>query len=243
MKKLLVILPLLFLGFGFPSVSHAAIAYDNSADSGALSGTTLTYSYTVGTGSNRLLFISFYGGTTDTVTGVTYNGVSATLVGKVQTPSDRWAYMYYLVNPASGANNIAINSSISIVGQITPSSYTGASQTAQPDAYSTNTYTAINHPIISLTTVADNSWTIAFGRDSAGYASTGDAGSTERQDSGGAHLYDSNGPITPAGSTSLGWTYATAGVPNSGVVMASFSPAVSSPSITAMITSWITWIF
>jgi hypothetical protein len=96
-----------------------AIAFDSSADLGDNAGlaSSLTTSYTVGSGSNRLLVVFILGDLAtgvDDITGVTYNGVALTLVIKQTsfiTPNNRLAYMYYLLSPASGAHNIVISSS------------------------------------------------------------------------------------------------------------------------------------
>jgi hypothetical protein len=59
-----------------------AIAVDATSQDHSATATSLTFSHTC-SGSNRILFVGIVGDiTTDTVTGVTYAGVSMTLVGK-----------------------------------------------------------------------------------------------------------------------------------------------------------------
>ena len=92
--------------FSLASNGTAGITYDNSVDGGNNGGSTasLTYSYTVGSGSNRLLVVNLIGDTSaDDISSVTYGGTAMTLVGKVQAPSNNWQYLYYLLNPSSGS--------------------------------------------------------------------------------------------------------------------------------------------
>ena len=98
----------------YSAVATASIPayFDNAADGGNNGGSTtsLTYSYTVGTNSNRLLLVNLMGDVSvDDISSVTYAGVPMTLVNKVQTPSDRWHYLYYLLSPSSGTNNCSHN--------------------------------------------------------------------------------------------------------------------------------------
>ncbi len=65
--------------------------FDNAADGGNNGGSTtsLTYSYTVGTNSNRLLLVNLVGDpSADDISSVTYAGAPMTLITKVQTPGD-----------------------------------------------------------------------------------------------------------------------------------------------------------
>jgi len=126
--------------------------FDNAADGGNNGGSTqsLTYSYTVGTNSNRLLLVNVVGDTSaDDISSVTYSGASMTLLKKVQTPGDRWHYLYYLLAPASGSNNVVITSASAhyLISEAT--SWNNVAQTGQPLANATNT--AIGG-VISMTT-------------------------------------------------------------------------------------------
>jgi len=76
-----------------------AIAFDNNAQQ---TTNNSTLSYTMGSVTNGILFVAIVGDISgDNLSGVTYNGVAMSLVNKIQYPSDRWQYLYYLVNPAS----------------------------------------------------------------------------------------------------------------------------------------------
>jgi hypothetical protein len=208
-----------------------AIAFNNAAYGGNNSGTTnsFTFSYACGSGANRLLVVVVLGDTTsahggtgfDDITGVTYNGVSMTLaVKKVTAPggSDRFSYIYFLLNPASGANNVVISCTNNHFLFGGAADYTGVAQSGQPDATqvdagsgSVSTFTS------SITTIADNSWAILL---EEGYDTNNDdlppiagTGVTRRafeSTYGAFGLFDSNGAITPPAAYSMTTTRSTA---------------------------------
>lgn len=236
--KKLAILSLIGI-FIFPNSVFAAIAFDNALNLGSsTTGTTLTVSFTVGSGSNRILFVGAVGNNTgsatDDITGATYNGVAMTLIDKTFVAADRYRYLFYLINPASGANNVVITSSTSDgfkAGSV--ASYTGASQTGQPDANGKNQDTN-NTLTTTATVVASNSWTIMAGGVGGGTA-VASTGSTLRDTATNIGMFDSNG-IVSTGSHSM--TIITSDSPTTHPimgVMASFSPAAatSAPSITS----------
>lgn len=69
-----------------------------------------SFAYDAGTGSNRILFAwaspEFASGT-DSIVGVTYNGVSMTADTEFFIYTDKPLRLFYLVNPASGSNTLA----------------------------------------------------------------------------------------------------------------------------------------
>lgn len=206
-----------------------AIAYSAFSSANG-SGSSVTYSHTC-SGSDRILFVSAfapYPGTGST-TGVTYGGVAMTKVDS-NKPQANWDFsLWYLVNPASGANNVVCTSSGSVSGTNYNSlavSYTGASQTGQPDgsAKANGASTTLNQ---SVTTTADNSWVVGAAISGAG-APTASTGVTSRGNIGFCRIGDSNAPKTPAGSYSM--TYTTGSADNWGLIMASFSPVAAATS-------------
>ncbi len=204
-----------------------AIAYVGSADLGNNGGSgTFTGAYTVGAGANRLLVVCFEGdvsGGADDITGVTYNGVSMTLVDKRDAGgAGRITYLYFLLGPASGTHNVVITSTASHMLIPVAADYSGVKQTSQPDNSTTNSTTYESNLTTVLTTIADNCWTI-LGSISLLSQSAG-AGSTRRVE-GATYdepdIFDSNGVITPAGSYSMRTDASTFLVH----IMASFAPA------------------
>lgn len=190
-------------------------------------GTNLTASHTC-TGSNLVLFVWFFTNGTNDVTGVTYNGVSMTQIGAIQCPGDRFTYLYYLINPATGANNVSITASTggwAISGIAI--SYTGCKQSWVPDASQTNTATAATSITNTVTTVANNCWTVWVWHPNAGVTVTAWGGTTLRQNqASGISMGDSNAALW-IGSTTL-WVSSSSR--NWAWVMASFAPATSTNS-------------
>ena len=210
-----------------------AIAFDAAVNGGLVfPGTSLTWSHTC-SGSDRILFVGVVGGTTDTVTGVTYDGVAMTLVNKCVAGADFYSYLFYLIAPSTGAHNVVISASSGLIIGLS-SSYTGVSQTGQPDSSSTKISTVASATYTqSTTTVADNSWTIFHLRESTGRDATAGAGTVTRIEYGaaGAHICDSGGAITPAGSSSLNISnFQGVSPPSFAGVMASFKPAGAAPT-------------
>lgn len=218
-----------FPGPGRAPISTATIAYDTSVDGSLVNpGTSLTWSHTT-SGSNRILWVGAFGDTLIAdptcakITGVTYNAVAMTqlpTVSPVGTPADRCVYLFYLIAPATGANNVVVSASSSIVIKGLSASYTGAKQSGVPDASANNTGTSVTSITTSVTVVAANSWTILVGKNSFGAPVAG-TGSTQRQNANDFGIFDSNGPLA-AGSRSMQLTIGTSS--NFGVVMASFAP-------------------
>lgn len=208
-----------------------AIAYDTFTNGSFTSGTSRTFAHTC-TGSDRILFVETVINTsTDLVTGVTYNGVSMTRIQTVSPTANRRLYLYYLIAPATGSNNVVISASSSTFIGGNASSYTGVAQSGTIIDVST-TVTDTSSPIdTTLTTTVDNCWTILCGTMDGTVAFTASTGSTLRGGNGlysDVQIFDSNGPKTPAGSTTMTVTNASvSGSVPAGMIMAAFAPAVA----------------
>lgn len=201
-----------------------AIAFDattitNFFTNGAV--TSVTISHTT-YGLDRLLLVPIEI-TANAVSGVTYAGTVMTYVDSVQSPSDRYKVLYYLLNPALGANNIIASYSSSqsqtIVGGY---NYTGVKKTGGFDTSSTNTATASTTFSTTLT-AAGNTWTMMVWRDNNGGNVTAGSGTTVRLASEG--LCDSNGNVS--GSTTLNLSGSSR---NWGGIMVSFYEEGVTPS-------------
>ena len=212
-----------------------AIAYDtkNVATTGG-GASSLTYAHTC-TGSDLILFVytvnhSHLG----TMTGVTYNGVSMTLIASNNASNNKGQCLWYLINPATGTNNIVAskNDSSGWIDSYS-SSYTGVSQTGQPDAYVVPSEETTTSYARSITTVADNCW-ITWGMCAgSGAALTAGSNTTIVQQAGwgGAHSVAgaaAHSDQTPAGSKTLTVT-SSSQIFNS--IMASFSPATVTSAV------------
>ena len=202
-----------------------AIAFDAATDGGITNpGTSHTFSHTTGAGSDRILFVFSFAHTTDVVTGATYAGSAMTLIDKRLITGDRWVYLWYIVAPSTGANNVVISASSSVVIAGCSASYTGASQTGQPDSFTNGENPGQTTFSLATTTVADNCWAV-MGFRSDGTDNTPGTGDNERVDSVTGFCFYDTGPVTPAGSVTISTSSSNAS-PYGGVI-ASFAPAAT----------------
>ena len=185
-----------------------AIAYDTGvAGTNSGVGTTLTLSHTC-TGSNLLLLFWLWknNAATDTMTGVTYNGVAMTQSTNVKysTANER-LYLYYLAAPATGTHDIVATDGVTSELWCASASYTGAKQTGIPDATPVSAQTAGTSFNASVTPVASNCWVVSgCGGQRNGTASTNLTGRAGNVTQGAAA--DSNGTVTAGSPYSGTWT-------------------------------------
>jgi hypothetical protein len=113
---------------------------------------TVTFSHTVGSLTNGILFVwAAWSTTSTTITGVTYNGVAMTQA--IAQSTTRATALYYLVNPASGAHNVVISGSGNFLRICAGShSWDGANSTQTPTTQ-TGSGTSAN-PSITVTTAS-----------------------------------------------------------------------------------------
>lgn len=203
------------------------MAYDSSSSGGSASSPA-TFSHTC-TGDNRILFVAAASNSGQTVTGVTYAGVSMTQIGSKTDSAGPTEYLFYLIAPATGANNVIVSTSGSNATGASVS-YTGVKQSGQPDASVVGSESTTTHKTQALTSVANNCWFVATTRTGNGFTMTGDAGTVVRVQAeqvylGANTLWDSNSAKTPAGSYTLGVT--SSSQLYGGVIMASIAPFTS----------------
>jgi len=209
-----------------------AIALDNSATFTFVGGSTST-SYTMTALSGKLLLVT----TTFKVTAITYAGVSMTQYVHFDPPisdgNQQQINVYSLTNPASGSNTLALSvAGDGICGIV---SYSGVAS-SQPEAYITaSSNNGINNTLVgslasSVTTLTNNAWSVMFSRGGNNFPRTFTAGTgTLRQSAefifgdGCVGIIDSNGPVSPAGSSTLqaNWTSGSGFVSN---VIVSIAP-------------------
>lgn len=195
-----------------------AIAFD-AVSSGADNPTTaLTYSHTC-TGSNLILitYVWVEDGA-DIVTGITYNSVAMTRVDTIQhSGGAKRSYMYYLLNPATGAHNVVVSTSAGDNVHSISASYTGAKQSGQPDSSNKTAQASGATLTLSTTVVASNCWLVSGVGDSNGSAAS--TGTTERTSGAGvANIGDSNG-VVGTGSQSMVWSPGNSGTEEAGIIV------------------------
>ncbi len=179
-----------------------SISFDNAANGGTL---------TVGSNPNRII-LAWIGssGTTNPST-VTCNGVAMTLATSVILAGGNGKiWLYYLLNPDAGSNTVSTTGAgtVDLVA-----SYFGVSQLSPIDNSGTNGDNANTTAIsAALTSVADNCWHV-LGSMTTNAQSVGTGTTLRVEGVGGTPLlrsgvFDSNGPIHPAGSNTLNTTFA-----------------------------------
>lgn len=204
-----------------------AIAYDSDSGTNASTSATssLTISYTT-SGSDRLIASSAVAnGPSYTTTGVTYNSVALTKINERRDSAGPIQGLWYLVNPASGTNNLIITDSGSATagGCI---SFTGAHQTNPLDASSLTTESSTTSYSCSVTTVAANCMLVCTSRTGNGSTLTGGTNTSialqpEVTYFGGGAIWYSTATVSP-GSNTLNVTSASQLF--GGGTLASFAP-------------------
>ena len=200
-----------------------AIAFVSATNGGEVSSTSLTYAHDA-TGEDFL--IVGVQTNADTVTGVTYAGVSMTAVAgsKVSTGGSAFQQLWVLPAPTTGSNNVVISRSNSGEIRSVCSGYSGVNQSTTVDnstsVVSSGTTTSLD---ITLTPTVVDCWMVACG----GYQRDPTAGTntTQRAESGGAFgIYDNNAAINPTAATTLQITYSSVG--DGGMAMGAITIAV-----------------
>lgn len=185
-----------------------AIAFDAAtrADQAATTG-SFTFSHTT-SGANRVLIVMCYlNEEGDLVTGITYNGVAMTRANAfTNTPGasvPTSGYIYYLANPATGANNVVISYSGNRAVIAVAASFTGANTSSPIDqsntVYSGNDFSSTSVSL-SVTTGFANSMGIDFPIIRQSTDSGGNLSITGGQTSVLAHSFS---PATGLGATAV----------------------------------------
>jgi hypothetical protein len=210
-----------------------AIAFDATSAFDSASSTSHTHAHTC-TGSDRFLAVMIVGDTgggNDDITGVTYNSVAMTLADKiVDAGIARYVYLYTLIAPATGANNVVVSATNSHFLGVIGASYTGVSQTGQPEVTS-KTYSEADADGVlahTITPTTANSWVILGAGGYAGgplpQASTGSTLRVVDTSFGLIGLFDSNAALA-ASSQSLTWTYGGGSSGDMGSILIAIAPA------------------
>lgn len=217
-----------------------AIALDLATTGQAAdAASSLTFSHTVGAGlSNSILIICigyYCSPASISASTVTYNGVSCTLALRQNNGVNAATVeIWRLVAPTAGANNVVITMSASVntsnILAATAISLSGVDQTTPLDGVSpvgtTVTGTHGSHSD-SITPTSNNAW-LVDGQSAAGgggsLAQNGAqtlAGSVKVNGAGSEAFGASyRGPISPAASTAMSWTWTSAGTASAHAVIA-----------------------
>ena len=177
-------------------------------------------SITIASGSDIVLIVSAFviamSEAAATTSGVTCGGSAMT---KVKTVTISYAGIWFIeqtiwtmIAPGTGSKAIIATGHASSMGvMFTASAYSGVNQTTTPDASGSKTgTTAAGNQTFTVTTVANNCWVYAagFALASTCAALTWTARTTDPT-YGIATTEDTNGPKTPAGAVTIGFTIGT----------------------------------
>jgi hypothetical protein len=123
--------------------------------------TTITISHNQNTGDGRFLMVSVVNTSTFIPTGVTYNGVSMTLVSS-RTVSDvpQWMGLFALSSPATGSNDIVVSYGASMFNGV---SVFGCSFTNSDGYGNFGNFDSATAPNSQSLTVSSNSIVFALG--------------------------------------------------------------------------------
>jgi pectate lyase len=206
--------------------SHAAIAFDSASRAASTSSgtTSITWSHTIGGGSDRFLLVGVAVEDTSTadanVTSVTYNGVQLTAVpgskisgggsGIIQTQ------LFYGLGSglgAAGAHTVSVGFQGPVDGvSASAVSFSGVSQAA-PEAAGARTDTSGADSISSTTTTRSaNAWVVDLVGSGNSGSFTAGSGQTERSDIAASGMTGamSTKPVATAGTTTMSWAHSGA---------------------------------
>lgn len=195
------------------------ISFGNTSDNGSQGTTSWAHN-----NNGDLLLVGIHE-TANSVSGVTYNGVSMTQVGTTLTfaGAGRYLSLWRLINPAVGSNNIAITGGAN--HQAAAISMGGVDSTTPTSGFNSGT-TASSPMAVSVTTTVNNAYVVGFGLYIT--KSTLGTGVSDTKvisyDTNGA-LVQSTSAVTPAGVFSL--SVAMTGSAIAGVVATGVNPTVT----------------
>lgn len=193
---------------------------------------SVTFAHTC-TGSDLVLYIAcaFDDSNTHTFTDVTYNGVSATAIASTELGTGRSIYLFRLIAPATGANNVVID----WVGNFNTVSYlacsvTGADQATPDTGTGSDEGNGTSISIPSITSTA-NDFVLGFGylnNEGIGDVTEGAGQTLEGNDDSTNGVIWCSSKAGAASNQSLSWTVTSQSF---GALGVSISPS-SSVSVT-----------
>lgn len=209
-----------------------SVLFDNAiAGEDNTAGTSITLSFTVGSGSNRFLIAGAGTGVSGgvyCVSGVAYNGDAMTLRTGTIAPQSNFIHGgWWLASPDSGSNNLVATFSVSAsISWLATASYSGVAQTA-PEASNSGTGVGTTE-VGSVVSSSNDAWGVMIGVNNGANISAS-TGCVERADASRMSIFDSNGPKTPAGTITMNFTGAN---DNHGFIAFALAPAVAAPTNT-----------
>jgi hypothetical protein len=189
------------------AISTDTIAFDANTPS-EINPTSDTISHTC-TGTDGYLVVGVLIQSSQTCTGVTYNGVAMTQLTTVSANNvsgGETDYLFGLANPDTGANDVVASFSGAGNRGLMATSFTGVAQANSVDVTNTGTG-ASGTATVSVTTTVDNDWLVGYARGQSN--TTASTNTTMRGAASNINMMDSNGEQTPTGSKSVSYTHLT----------------------------------
>ena len=192
-----------------------AIALDDESVGRSSTGSSVTVSHAVGAGADRVMIalttVQDSNHANYPVTSVVFNGgESLTKIREDEAVGNVGTSIWYLINPTNVTANV-VATFTGPLGEMTLGviTITGAKQSAQPDANNGATGNS-SGPTLSLTTVADNSWSFTVCAAEASFSSV-DNGQTvitgyPQTDQSYENADTARKAIATAAATTLGYT-------------------------------------
>jgi len=194
----------------FNSASAAGIAFDATSTTGWQATTSsVSVSHKISGINTALISFVYVRHTTDNhITSVKYNGVDLTFVSSSSSgiPQSGWQGTYILLNPPTGTHNLVVtaDATYDAIAAVN-ASYTGVSQSGQPEAYNFLTCNA-SSCANTISTLTKNAWVIAGGRSDTGTITAGASTTLRYSDAGNSSigiLESASNPINPARSVTI----------------------------------------
>lgn len=140
-------------GVNWTNVSAATPVLEARQQSAATSGTTVSWSHVIGQNTFRILLIGVAVKGTTAVSTVTFNSVSASLIGTATSGSNCHIELWYLLAPSIGTFNVTVTMASSATFAAGSVSYHNVLQSAPTGFHAaTGTGTSISNTISSATT-------------------------------------------------------------------------------------------
>lgn len=185
-----------------------AVAFDATITSLSTNAGQTTLSHTT-SGSNRLLVVAvaLYDASIWNVSSVAYKGVAMTSAGSQASPGGSFrVYVFYLVNPALGANNVVVNyNGFAPETVVTATSFTGVDQLAP-----VGTFVSANggsNPVsLSVTSEPNGMVVDALAIAVSGITATVGSGQTQRWNQSGSVINSAGSTEPGAASVVMDWT-------------------------------------
>ena len=214
------------------SAPPAGISFDDAPSSNsALNVSTLSWSHTIGGGSNRKLIVGVaveedvLGD--EPVTGITYNGVPLTFAQAVTagpgflTRAEVW-YMDEANLPASGTYTIQVSTTGAVRELIAGAITIAGAQSGAPEATATNTNFDNATITTAITTLTNGAWLIDVASSGDAGSFTSGAGQTKRWEASASSATGASSTIevATAGASSMAQTHSAISRRNAHVVIA-----------------------